>query len=147
MKRLSVCGRRFRCSLLRSGAGKSWFFLSDLHNKGSLVKKNHRLLSAIDQVKPDAVLIGGDMMVSKGNAQTEVPLRLIYNLSKRYPVYYGNGNHENRMVWERHIYKNQYETYREKLKAMGVVYLEDDSSRFGGRPCDQRCGFRKTVLP
>lgn len=71
------------------------------------------------------------MMVSKGNAQTEVPLRLIYNLSKRYPVYYGNGNHENRMVWERHIYKNQYETYKEKLKAMEVVYLEDDSSSFG----------------
>ena len=117
-------------SSLKIQSRKKLFFLSDLHNK-EFGPENQRLLSAINQVKPDAVLIGGDMMVSKGNALTEVPLRLIQTLSKRYPVYYGNGNHENRMVWERHIYKNQYESYRDQLKAMGVVYLEDDSSIFG----------------
>ena len=61
---------------------KKLVFLSDLHNK-EFGEKNQRLLSAIDQVKPDAVLIGGDMMVSKGNALTEVPLRLLQTLSKR----------------------------------------------------------------
>ena len=86
------------------------------------------------------------MIVARGMPRLKF-LTVDLQPSKRYPVYYGNGNHRNRMVWERHIYKNQYETYKEKLKAMGVVYLEDDSSRFGGRPCDQRCGFRKTVLP
>ncbi len=105
-------------------------FLSDLHNK-EFGPKNLRLIHAINQIKPDAVLIGGDMMVSKVGTCTEVPLTLIKKLTDRYPVYYANGNHENRMVWERHIYKDQYEVYRKQLKSMGVIYLENESVRFG----------------
>ena len=105
-------------------------FLSDLHNK-EFGPENQRLIHAVNQIKPDGVLIGGDMMVSKGESRTEVPLKLMKKLASHYPIYYGNGNHENRMVWERHIYKDQYEAYREQLKSMGVIYLENESCRFG----------------
>ncbi len=105
-------------------------FLSDLHNK-EFGPENQRLIHAVNQIKPDGVLIGGDMMVSKGESRTEVPLKLMKKLASHYPIYYSNGNHENRMVWERHIYKDQYEAYREQLKSMGVIYLENESCRFG----------------
>lgn len=109
---------------------KRLVFLSDLHNK-EFGEGNKRLLQAIDEARPDAVLIGGDMMVSKGHPEVEIPLALLKALSKKYPVYYGNGNHENRMVWERSVYGSLYETYQEQLKALGVIYLENSNSFLG----------------
>lgn len=125
-------------------------FLSDLHNK-EFGKGNAELLQAIDSVRPDAVLSGGDMMIAKGNADTRVPLSLFSSLSSRYPVYCGNGNHENRMTWERETYGRQYEVYKKQLTDMGVIYLEDESALL---ECDIRitaldldeCFYRKALL-
>lgn len=109
---------------------KTFVFLSDLHNN-EFGPGNRQLVDAIRRVKPDAVLIGGDMMVCKGQRDVEVPLRLIRQLVQEFPVYYGNGNHENRMVWERETYGTLYEDYRDRLKRMGVIYLEDGTAAFG----------------
>lgn len=109
----------------------TFVFLSDLHNN-EFGGDNHRLAEAIDKVKPDGVLCGGDMMICKGKGDVRIPLRLMEQLAGRYPVYYGNGNHENRMKWEREIYGSLYEEYRDALKGMGVVYLEDSTEAFGG---------------
>lgn len=38
-----------------------FLFLSDLHNK-SYGKDNEKLLRAIHEIKPDAILIGGDVL-------------------------------------------------------------------------------------
>ena len=78
-------------------------FLSDLHEH-RFGEENERLLAEVDKVKPDLVLVGGDMIVSKGKAETQVSLKLLERLAARYPVFYGNGNHENRMDWERSVY-------------------------------------------
>ena len=52
------------------------------------------------KVKPDAVLFGGDGMVAKrGNSDVRIPLALLTELAKEFPVYCGNGNHESRMLW------------------------------------------------
>lgn len=127
-KALSVEDVEILSSKIRSD--RTLVFLSDLHNN-TFGPDNQRLIQAVDQVRPDGVLIGGDMMVVKGQRDTRVPLALIQNLVSRYPVYYGNGNHENRMVWERGTYGSLYETYRDRLKAMGVHYLEDSQEAFG----------------
>jgi hypothetical protein len=105
-------------------------FLSDLHNN-EFGRKNEKLIAAIDSVKPDAVLSGGDMMVVKKNADVTVALSLLSKLASRYPVYCGNGNHENRMERKRETYGNSYEEYKKKLKDLGVTYLEDTSAFFG----------------
>lgn len=109
---------------------KTLVFLSDLHNN-EFGPGNRRLLEAIRRVNPDAVLIGGDMMVCKGRRDVAVPLELVKRLAGDFPVYYGNGNHENRMVWEREIYGGLYEEYRDRLKRMGVIYLENGTAPWG----------------
>lgn len=106
-------------------------FLSDLHNN-EFGPDNRKLVDAICRLNPDAVLCGGDMIVSKrGNRNIQIPLRLFEQLASRYPVFCGNGNHENRMMWRRDVYGSLYEEYRDALKRMGVVYLEDGSVPWG----------------
>ena len=71
-------------------------FLSDLHNQ-EFGPGNRELLGEIDRIRPDLVLIGGDMMTVKKTCDTGPALHLVERLAARYPVYYGNGNHETRM--------------------------------------------------
>lgn len=99
-------------------------FLSDLHSH-SFGKGNQRLIKAIDHANPDVVLVGGDMMVVKKTADTKISLDLMEKLAARYPVFYGNGNHENRMDKERRVYGDQYDTYETSLKKLGVIVLRD----------------------
>lgn len=105
---------------------KTFVFLSDLHDN-SFGPENEKLLDAIAGIKPDAVFIGGDLMVTKGIGDTRVSLSLLRRLAARYPVFYGNGNHESRMKWEREIYGRKYEAYRNQLKEWEVRYLENDT--------------------
>lgn len=105
-------------------------FLTDLHNK-EFGPGNRRLIEAIDRARPDLILVGGDMMVSKGAPGVEIPMELLKNLSERYPIYYGNGNHENRMDWEREVYGDQLDSYRKELTKLGVHYLEDKTELVG----------------
>lgn len=72
-------------------------FLSDLHSqvygkKNDPDGPNGPLLRAIRSLNPDAVMIGGDMIVAKDAAYDkpgwkEVPLDLIEKLAKEFPVY------------------------------------------------------------
>ena len=99
-------------------------FLTDLHDK-EFGPGNRRLLEAIRAAGPDAVLIGGDMMVAKGKGDLETSLRLIKALAGEFPVYCGNGNHELRMKNKTEIYGNKYWEYREALEKMGVVHVSN----------------------
>ncbi len=107
----------------------TFVFLSDLHNHEFGVK-NERLFAAIEAVNPDCILIGGDMMVSREGADLRVPVELIRGLAARYPVFYGNGNHETRMKRERQIYGRQYEDYVHLLQSLGVKYLQNSREPF-----------------
>lgn len=104
-------------------------FLSDLHEH-RFGEENEKLLAWVDRIKPDLVLVGGDMIVSKGKALTQVSLKLMERLAGHCPVFYGNGNHENRMCWERTVYGSQYEAYVERLKKLGVTVLENRTEYF-----------------
>lgn len=105
---------------------KNLVFLSDLHDN-CFGEGQEQLIEAIDSAKPDAVLIGGDMMVVKHRADIDAALFLVEQLAKRYPVYHGNGNHENRMDRDRGVYLDQYDRYVAALKALGVHHLSDAS--------------------
>ena len=62
------------------GQKRDFVFLSDLHNNEFGVN-NRLLIEEIDRIHPDAVLIGGDMMVSRGEADLRVTLSLVRELA------------------------------------------------------------------
>lgn len=116
---------------------KTIVFLSDLHDQ-EFGKNNEGLLKAIDKVRPDLILIGGDMMVARKKAKKKpdeqqtvgISWRLVKDLADKYPVVYGNGNHEQRLKREKILYGSCYENYVKCLKDAGVVYLSNKNVEF-----------------
>ena len=109
---------------------RNFVFLTDLHGR-EFGRENGKLLQEIDRIHPDGVLIGGDMMVCKKTCDLRVALTLTERLAAKYPVYYANGNHEERMKREREKYGDQYPYFLEQLKKAGVHYLSDEGVCFG----------------
>ncbi|MCR5488270.1 MAG: metallophosphoesterase [Lachnospiraceae bacterium] len=70
--------------------------ISDLHNC-EYGRGNCRLLAVIQEIAPAAVLIAGDLIEASPRADEGPAMALLYELSKRFPVYYGVGNHEKRV--------------------------------------------------
>jgi hypothetical protein len=101
-------------------------FLSDLHNK--CYGENHAmLLQAISSQNPEAVFVSGDMIVAGKEPQMNAALSLMDELTRRYPVYYANGNHEQRLRAYTDRYGDAYSGYSDTLKSLGVCLLEDAS--------------------
>ncbi|HIY62232.1 MAG TPA: metallophosphoesterase [Candidatus Mediterraneibacter stercoripullorum] len=112
-----------------SGTGSSVriVFLSDLHNK-VYGEKNDVLYRAVKREKPDMILIGGDMLVGKEDVSYRPALEFVRKLPDICPVFYANGNHEQRMKEEPEQYKYSYKKYKESLKRYGVRFLENESA-------------------
>ncbi len=101
-------------------------FLSDLHNQ-TYGKGNKRLLEKIRKINPALVLIGGDMLVGRKGASYQAALEFVTELAGLFPVYYANGNHEQRMKEFPEEYGEAYAKYKEALCRAGVHFLENDS--------------------
>lgn len=100
-------------------------FLTDLHNN-SYGKHNEKLLRAIREQNPDYILIGGDMLVGKPNISQEVALEFVKRLTDICPVYYANGNHEQRMKLYPEEFGTVYQEYKDELVKSKVQFLEND---------------------
>ena len=101
-------------------------FLSDLHDN-TFGEKNEKLLKEIKRIHPDAVLIGGDTMVTKpGRADLSRTKELRQGISRlSCPVFYANGNHEQRMQRDRGVYGSMYDEFRKLLEEYQVNYLQN----------------------
>lgn len=101
-------------------------FLSDLHDN-TFGEKNEKLLKEIKRIHPDAVLIGGDTMVTKpGHADLSRTKELLQGISRlSCPVFYANGNHEQRMQRDRGVYGSMYDEFRKLLEEYQVNYLQN----------------------
>lgn len=101
-------------------------FLSDLHDN-TFGEKNKKLLKEIKRIHPDAVLIGGDTMVTKpGRANLSRTKELLQGISRlSCPVFYANGNHEQRMQRDRGVYGSMYDEFRKLLEEYQVNYLQN----------------------
>ena len=108
---------------------RRFVFLSDLH-ENSFGKNNRILVENIENLSPDAVLIGGDLLVVKKELCFLQTLNLLEQLTEKFPVYYANGNHELRMKRNRHKYGNAYCFFHRQLEEMGVIYLSDQKADF-----------------
>lgn len=101
--------------------------LADLHC-AEYGEKNSRLIRAIYDSKPDGVMVVGDMLVSKPNQEVDldITLSLMKALTKHYPVFYSNGNHEYRMKTHPEIYGAAYQKFKQNLLSLGVHLLENE---------------------
>lgn len=93
--------------------------LADLHNK-KYGRDNEILIEAIREAKPDMILVAGDIPTAKPGLSLDTALHLMRELAKDYPIYYGNGNHEQRMGLYPDVYGDMAQRYRDGLKELGI---------------------------
>lgn len=125
-----LCVETYQVKTDKLRKGTRVLFLSDLHSV-QFGKANARLLRAIDGQKPDAVLIGGDLITCSKRKQnpphTSIALHLLKELCAKYPVYYAEGNHEARMAQR---FPDAYQMYMDHLIQLGVSYIRNDCDVF-----------------
>jgi len=103
-------------------------FLADLHNC-SYGEGNSRLLQEIRNENPAVVLIAGDMITVSQEPRVDAAVALLNELTKKYPVFYVNGNHEDRLRDRTKSYGDQYEKYAETIRSCGVHLLTNASDQ------------------
>lgn len=101
-------------------------FLSDLHNH-VYKRANEPLFNAVKEECPDLILIGGDMLIGKKGKDFSAALDFVKKLAAVCPVYYANGNHEQRLKEKPEYYGDVYENYKAELLKAGVHFLENES--------------------
>lgn len=106
-------------------------FISDLHCK-EYGKGNSRLLKAIDSVKADYALVGGDIIVARKGKRQDKGIHFINELRKRMPVYYAYGNHEHRAKIHPASYGDMYKEYEEAVSGDNLVFLDNESVLIDG---------------
>ena len=104
---------------------KKIVFLTDLHNN-SYGKNNEKLLASVREQNPDLILIGGDMMVGKPDASTKIAEDFVKKLTEICPVYYANGNHEQRMKIYPEKFGTKYQEYKTSVEQSGIEFLENE---------------------
>lgn len=103
-----------------------YVILSDLHNK-SYGKNNEKLIKSIDRQSPEAILIAGDMLISKPGKDFTVATDFIKNLALKYPIYYGMGNHETRLFLYPEVYGDMGKQYEEEVNKAQVTLMRNES--------------------
>lgn len=127
--------REYTCESKALKKDGTFILLSDLHNK-SFGKENQALLQAIEKQKPDGILIAGDMYTAaKGKDNTKVA-EFVCRLAEKYPVYYGNGNHEHKTRLFPEEFGYLYQDYMDKIKKAGVVTLQNEKVHLPGFNAD-----------
>lgn len=117
--------RNYSCRVEKLKKSGRIILLSDLHNK-SFGVKNEKLLSAVRRLSPDMILIAGDMYTAEKNGDTDTASELVCALAKDYPVYYGNGNHEQKTNAETEKFGDMYRRFSEKIEKAGVRHLVNE---------------------
>lgn len=114
--------REYTCVSDKLKKDGKFILLSDLHNK-AFGRHNEKLFHAIEKEKPDTILIAGDMYTSVRNGSNHEIAEFVSRLSEKYPVYYGNGNHEQKTRLFPEIFGTIYRDYMEKITSEGTVTL------------------------
>ncbi len=105
----------------------TFVLLSDLHNK-SFGEKNEKLIKRLEEIAPDAILVAGDMLTAHEKTQRHhVAIDFMSQIGRKYPVYYGLGNHEHRLMLYPEESNGRYEAYTESLHKAGIRPLINES--------------------
>lgn len=105
--------------------------LSDLHNK-QFGKENEKLFLKICEIHPDGILMAGDMVTAKTGQNMQPTLHFIQRLAAKYPVFYGQGNHEYRMELYPETYGDMLQELEEGLKSCGIKPMRNTHTQLPG---------------
>lgn len=140
-----ICGIVVLCEIIRENhffvtkmydvtvPGTKWkethniVFLSDLHNH-VYGNDNDILLEHIRRLKPECVLIGGDLLVAKPGADFSVAVKLLEQLCKEHKVFYAPGNHEHRLRLYPEVYQDMAKRYEKALQHLPIHWLINESA-------------------
>ena len=83
---------------LKKDGEKVFAVISDLH-ECSFGTDNRLLLEAFKDIRPDAVMIAGDLISSYSNGNPYSTMKTLDMLHKLYPlIFFAPGNHENKII-------------------------------------------------
>ena len=105
--------------------------IADLHNK-QYGRHNGKLWNAVEAIAPDYIIIAGDMMTAHRGKENTAAWEFLRLLSSKYPVYYGNGNHELRFNTQPDSYGPAAALYDEKVAGLPVWRLRNESVHIPG---------------
>jgi len=111
------------------GNGEKYTFvcIADLH-ECSFGNENEKLFSAIDRIKPDGIMIPGDLAEASVKADPGETMYFLFKLRKKYPnIFYSPGNHE-RKIFERVKYTRQMVVLQRGLERAGVSLMRNTSA-------------------
>lgn len=117
--------REYACHSEKLQKNHTIVLLSDLHGK-QFDKENRRLLSSIRKENPDLILIAGDMYTSKKHANTEEIATFVSSLTDICPVYYANGNHEQKTKLYPEVFGPIYANFADAIQKNGVHLLQNE---------------------
>lgn len=98
--------------------------ISDLHNV-EFGEKNQRLIETLQREQPDVLLIAGDLVLGKKGAPFRAACDFLRQAVEIVPVFYGLGNHEQRMKQKPEVYGREYLLFEENMQRLGVTMLEN----------------------
>ncbi len=102
--------------------------ISDLHGY-SYGKGNERLIGKVREIAPQAILIPGDMIVSKYSDTYWDALETLRKLVEIAPVYYSYGNHESRLRDPDAASHPLFLQYLDGVRRAGVTLMETESRK------------------
>lgn len=111
--------------------------LADLHNC-SFGTDNNRLIKRIASLKPDFIIVAGDIINKKAASYPGNAYTLLEQLSDQYKIFYAYGNHEQRMeligkssqserTKEEELLYQSWIEFQNRLRNKGVVFLDNES--------------------
>ena len=88
--------------------------LTDMHN-ASFGNRNEELIQSIRKLKPDIILITGDMIIGKPGMDVTFAAHTINALCEIAPVYFSMGNHELRASIYTDTYGDMWKDFKKNL--------------------------------
>ena len=95
---------------------------------------NEKLLAAIDACHPEAILIGGDILTATPGKEVAPAAEFVSVLAGKYPLYYANGNHEQRLELYPETYGEMGVEFERLLSEAGIHRLVNERTE------DEACG-------
>ena len=111
-------------------SGKRLVFLADLHGQ-RFGEGNRELIQLIREAKPDYLLIGGDMITVKPWKAPDFSAleELLSAFSGEVPLFYADGNHEERMAASQDLYPGWKAQFDRLLSSYQLTYLSNERIR------------------
>ena len=108
---------------------KTIVFLSDLHGR-RFGRDNSKIINRINELKPDLVLLGGDMITAQPGEDFTQGASFVKTVLKDRDYVYAEGNHEYRAKLYPDTYGSLYDDYCETIAKDGIRMSVNESADF-----------------